>query len=185
MDEENGALTGAYYITAEDENMLTHDAVPVVDLSLVYSPVVTHHGDVVSDVRKTYGGGYLLNLGQNTDFGSPTGMHSARTVSEEELRVMRARFLVRRDYYGLYFECLAIPYYERDALLRTYFDGALHQFPENTLKQARRAWRLHLEAVRTAPPPDEWTVEGQLREFKTVLAQERENREMRIRRVGQ
>lgn len=175
MSDEQEALTGAYYMTPVDEHILTYNAVPMVDLSLVYSPVVTHHGALIKDILRTRGGGYLLNYGRIQNLrGQLTNTYSAQVVSEDELRFMRAQYLIRRDYYALYFECQSLAYYERDALLHDYFQGSLFQLPEKLLHQSRRAWRLHLEAVRNAPKPDKNTIEGQLRELAALLGRKRE-----------
>lgn len=173
-EAEEEALAGVYYMTPADENSLTYDAVPMVDLSLAYSPVLPSQWsrEPVEAIR-TVGGKYLLRYGRVRKLdGRLTGIQAAEVVDEASLRLMRARYLVRRGYYGLYFDCLPLAYYERDALLHDYFQGALYQPPKALLQRARRSWRLHLEAVRRAAPPDPWTVEGQLRELRLSLAPE-------------
>jgi hypothetical protein len=170
MQEDD--LTGAYAMTHADEEMLTSDAVPMVDLSLVYSPVVPHRWSREPvEVMRTVGGKCLLRYGQVRNLrGDLTREIAAEVVSEEALRRMRARYLVRRGYYALYFECLPLTYYERDVLLHDYFQGAFYQPPKELLGRLRTAWRLHIEAVRQSPPPDASTVEGELREIHKQLA---------------
>lgn len=175
MSEEQAeeALTGPYHLTPVDENLLTYDAIPMVDLTLVYSPVLPHQWSREPvEVMRTVGGKYLLRYGYVQNLrGQVTNEMAAEVVDEESLRLMRARYLIRRDYYGLYFDCQPLTYYERDILLHDYFGGALYQPPKELLDKSRRGWRLHLEAVRSAPPPDKHTVEGQLRELSLLLAQ--------------
>ncbi len=169
-EQEQEALAGAYHMTPLDEQILTIDVRPMVDLSLVYSPVITQHGTLIKDVLRTQGGGYLLNYGRPTMLnGSLAPVPHAEVVTEGALRFMRARYLIRRGYYALYFDCQPLAYYERDRLLHDYFNGALYQFPEDALHKQRRGWRLHLEAVRNAQPPDKNTVEGQLWELGRLL----------------
>src|SRR5579864_6120104 len=107
-------LTGPYHMTPEDENLLTYDAVPAVDLSLVYSPVIHRQWNAQPvEAMLTYGGKYLLRYGYVRNLRNEiTNMMHAEVISEEELRIMRARFLVRRGYYALYFECQPLAYYE-------------------------------------------------------------------------
>lgn len=172
-EQEEQALTGYYHMTPEDENALTYDAVPMVDLSVVYSPVLPHQWSREPvEVMPTVGGKYLLRYGRTQNLrGELTNTIAAEVVNEEWLRLMRARYLIRRDYYSLYFDCLPLVYYERDALLHSYFQGALYQLPEKLLHKSRRGWRLHLEVVRNTMPPDKYTVEGQLRELQSLIAQ--------------
>ena len=171
------ALAGAYHMTPTDEDILTYDAIPMVDLSLVYSPVLPNQWNCEPvEVMRTVGGKYLLRYGYVQDLrGNVTGTMAAEVVDEESLRLMRARYLIRRDYYALYFDCLPLAYYERDRLLHDYFQGGLYQPPKELLQKSRRIWRLHLESMRNAPPPDKYTVEGQLRELQSLIAQEKPN----------
>ena len=172
-EREEEALTGAYYMTPADELLLTYDALPMVDLSLVYSPVLPNQwSEEPVEVMPTVGNKYLLRYGRVQDLrGHITTIMAAEVVDEETLRFMRARYLIRRDYYALYFDCQPLAYNERDRLLRAYFQGALYQPPEELLGKSRRMWRLHLETVRNAPPPDKQTVEGKLREIHLSLYQ--------------
>jgi uncharacterized protein (DUF1330 family) len=175
MNEQEEALTGAYYMTPADELLLTYDAVPMVDLSLVYSPVLPNQwSEKPVEVLRTVGGKYLLRYGRVQNLrGDITDTMAAEVVDEETLRFMRARYLIRRDYYALYFDVQPLAYYERDRLLHDYFQGGLYQPPKELLGKSRRAWRLHLEAVKSAPPPDKNTVEGTLRAIHLSLVQEK------------
>lgn len=179
MSEQEEDLTGAYYMTPVDELLLTYDAVPAVDLSLVYSPVLPEPWDrkPVEVLRTVSDNTYCLRYGRVYDLrGNLTGTMAAQVVEVERLRYMRARYLIRRDYYALYFECQPLTYYERDRLLHDYFQGALYQPPKELLEKSRRAWRLHLEAVRNAPLPDKNTVEGKVWQIQLQLAQKGENK---------
>jgi uncharacterized protein (DUF1330 family) len=171
MNEET--LTGYYHMTSADENVLAYDAVPMVDLSLVYSPVLSHQwSQEPVEVMRTVGGKYLLRYGHVQNLrGKLTDTMAAEVVDEESLRLMRARYLIRRDYYALYFDCLPLAYYERDRILHDYFQGALYQPPKELLHRSRRSFRLHLEAVRHTLPPDKYTVEGQLRELHSLISE--------------
>lgn len=169
--EQDEALTGAYFMTPAEENLLTWDAVPMVDLSIAFSPVLPNqHAKEPVEAIRTVGGKYLLRYGYGVNLrGERTDTMQAEVVEEERLREMRARFIIRCHYYALYFDCLPLVYYERDQLLHDYFNGQLYQPPEHLLKKMRRGWRRHLEAVKNAPPPDKNTVEGQLRELQMQL----------------
>src|SRR5437868_790084 len=99
-EQEEETLTGAYYMTPVDELLLTYDAVPMVDLSLVYSPVLPAPWSQPVEVLRTVGGKYLLRYGYTQNLrGDITNLMHAETASEEMLRFMRARYLIRRGYY--------------------------------------------------------------------------------------
>lgn len=171
-EQAQDALTGSYHMTPTDEYYLTLDAVPMVDLSIAYSPVVTSYGTLVKDIMRTHGGAYLLNFGRVINLRNElTDMSHAQVVDEVELRYMRARYIIRVHYYQLYFDCQPFTYYERDALLHDYFDGGFWQPPEALLHTLRRGWRLHLETVKRTPPPDKNTIEGQLWELGKQIAE--------------
>lgn len=161
----NDDLSGPYHMTRMDEYLLVRDALPAVDLSIACSPVLSRYEDIVTEVQRTHGRRYILLF----DRRHPAT--HAQSVSEDEVRTLRARFLVRRGYYALYFDCQPWAYYERDAVLAAYFDGGLYWHSEPLLKRSRIAWRQHLEDVRNTPMPDEKTVEGAIeRHIRALVA---------------
>lgn len=169
-------LAGAYYITPSDEDALTYDAVPAVDLSQIYTPVIPRQGEKSPvNVMKTVGNKYILLREMERQRGRKwESWMDGEVVEEYTLKVMRARYLIRVKYLQLYFDVLPLAHYERNRLLWDYFGGSLYQLPPRLLAEARQGWRRHLEAVKNAPPPDKNTVEGQIIEHLALLREAQE-----------
>ena len=160
-------LAGPFLMNRSEEDALTYDAVPAVDLSIADSPVIpSRFCDLPVATMRTIGGGYIL-------LHDPPAF--AEVVTEEELRVMRARYLIRSKYYALYID--QFPYFERDTILHHFFRGSLYQPPERLLRDLRSGWRSHLQSVLSAPRPDRYTVEGCIREIKNLLSSGGEKRQ--------
>jgi hypothetical protein len=163
-DQIDQDLTKWYHLSSAEEYALVLDAEPAVDLSIADSPVVSVYSDYPIRTMRTYGGSYILLH----DEDHPAA--SAEVVSEARIRLMRARFLVRKGYYALYLD--GFPYSQQQAILSGYFDGSMYRFPDPILKRARIGWRQHLRQVMASPPPPEGTVEGQIVRTLRSLSQD-------------
>jgi len=91
-DESDNALGGPYHMTLADEDALTYDAVPAVDLSIAYSPVLPRWGrsEPTEAIPNVGGRSYTLVHDAHQGYGE--------TVAAWEVNVPpgRSRRLLRR-----------------------------------------------------------------------------------------